>query len=140
MFLMSRCGTLSYVPDESMRYCNYLNFNRIAALVGDKELTEDPSYILESEATVHPVAADARWSAVLTEILDDIGFRGALPAYKASLVVDELALCRMLAFDILPYCIDVLKIAPFSISERLVKYAGDSGRCLYKDLFRRWFA
>ncbi|NLC13893.1 MAG: hypothetical protein GX768_07610, partial [Chloroflexi bacterium] len=62
-----------------------------------------------------------------------------LTAYKSSLVSNEKILIQLLAFDILPYCADVLGVAPFTISERLNKYAGDNGRCSYKELFRGWF-
>jgi hypothetical protein len=132
--------TLCYVPDELMKYCHYLNLNRIEALAGDKELTEDPSIIDETETPLAAIIPDARWSAILKEMLDDFGICGALSAYKSSLINDELRLCRLLAFDVLPYCVDVLKIAPFNASERFLKYAGATGRCPYKDLFRRWFA
>jgi len=132
--------TLAYVPDELLRYCHYLNLNRIKAFSEEKELTEDPSVMDEEDVAVNYVVSDNRWSTILKEILRELGFCGALPVYKSSIVVDELHLCRLLAFDILPYCIDVLKIAPFNTSERLFKYAGNNGRCPYKDLFIRWFS
>ena len=132
--------TLAYVPDEMMRYCHYLNLNRIEAFSNNNELTEDPSHVDESETVDIFIAPDVRWSAFLKEVLDELGLQGALSVYKQSLVNSELKLCRLLAFDILPYCTDVLKIKPFNRSERLVKYAGNSGRCLYKDLYLRWFS
>jgi len=132
--------TLAYVPDELMRYCHYLNLNRIEAFVGEKELTEDPSDFEEAETSGTSIVSDSRWSAALKEILGELGVRGALSAYKSCLVINEMYLCRILAFDVLPYCTDVLKIAPFSISGRLVQYAGAYGRCRYKDLFLGWFA
>ncbi|ACV64028.1 hypothetical protein Dtox_3296 [Desulfofarcimen acetoxidans DSM 771] len=132
--------TLCFVPDELMRYCHYLNLNRVEAFTGDTELTEDPSVVDEVEKVVTSIVPDVRWTVALKEMLEEFGVQGALSAYKSSLVADELSFCRLLAFDVLPYCTDVLKIAPFNVSERLVKYAGDSGRCLYKNLFRRWFA
>jgi len=132
--------TLAYVPDELLRYCHYLNLNRIEAFSSDNELTEDPSHFDESETVVIPTAPDLRWSVFLKETLEELGLRGALSIYKQSLVTNELTLCRLLAYDILPYCTDVLQITPFNVSERLVKYAGNSGRCPYKDLFGRWFA
>ena len=132
--------TLCFVSDELMRYCHYLNLNRIGAFTGDPELTEDPSVVDEVETVVTSIVPDVRWAVALKEMLEEFGVRGALSAYMSSLVADELGFCRLLTFNVLPYCTDVLKIAPFNVSERLVKYASDSGRCLYKDLFRRWFA
>jgi hypothetical protein len=35
--------TIYYVSREFLRYCHYLNLNRIAALSINAELTEDPS-------------------------------------------------------------------------------------------------
>jgi uncharacterized protein YeeX (DUF496 family) len=131
--------TLAYVPDELMVYCHYLNVNRIEALRGEKEIEEEPSSIVESAILDNFKKTDTRWSSLCNEILKELGIRGAVTAAKVFLVNSELSLCRLLIFDILPYCIDVLKITPFNISERLVKYAGDSGRCPYKTLIRRWF-
>ena len=132
--------TLAHIPNEIMMYCHYLSLNRIEAFMGDKEITEDPSALEEEEVGTIVLVPDSRWSVLLMRILEELGVCGALAVYKSSLVTNESILCCLLAFDILPYCTDVLKIAPFSISEQLVKYAGDYGRCPYKVLFRRWFA
>lgn len=132
--------TLAYVPDELFKYCHYLNLNRIEAFTEEKEPTEDPSVVDEEDVTVSHAVTDVRWSITAKEILEELCARGALPAYKSSLIADELCLCKLLAFDILPYCTDVLKIAPFNTSERLLKYAGSNGRCQYKELYRRWFS
>ena len=83
---------------------------------------------------------NARWATFLKEVFDEVGISNALSTYKSMLVSDEARLCQLLAFDILPYCEDVLEINPFSVSERLNKYAGEKGRCTYKELFRRWFS
>jgi hypothetical protein len=132
--------TLCYVPIELMKYCHYLNLNRISAFTDNKVLTEDPSIVDEVEISDLTVTPNPKWAPFLQEMLDALGIQGALSAHKSSLVADESSLCRILAFDVLPYCVDVLKIAPFTLSERLVKYAGESGRCPYKNLLRRWFA
>lgn len=132
--------TLCFVPEELMKYCHYLNLNRIEAFIGDKELTEDPSFLDETETFYSTNISDSRWSKFFKNLLDDFGVCSSLSIYKSSLVIDELSLCRSLVFDILPYCVDVLKIAPFNVSADLVKYAGDRGRCSYKDLLRKWFS
>lgn len=131
--------TLAYVSGELLRYCHYINLNRIEGFIDDKELTEDPSSIDEEEAVVIPAIADDHWSGLLRRILKELGVQGALVAHKGSLVTSEIVLCRMLAFDVLPYCTDILKLAPFVTSESLVKYAGVNGRCIYRMLFRKWF-
>ena len=132
--------TLTYVPQELLKYCNYLNLDRIVAFSGDINLTEAPTAIEEGDVLHTTITSDARWSTVLKEILGELGISDTLSMYKSSTVTDEMHMCKLLAFDVLPYCVDVLKISPFHTSQRLVKYAGESGRCMYKDLFRRWFA
>lgn len=130
--------TIYFLPDEFMKYCHYLNLNRIVEFTGDPDITEDPSFI-EEETSNLIISADSRWSQVLNGLLEDFGFSKTLSAFKSVFASDEQRLCCLLAFDILPYCVDVLQIAPFNSSEQLNKYAGNSGRCPYKDLFKRWF-
>lgn len=132
--------TLRYVPEEFLKYCHYLNINRIEAFAQGRELTEDPSIVEEVETSNIYIKPDVVWAPLLKEILDEFGVCSGLSVYKSLLVSDEASLCRLLAFDILPYCADVLNAMPFDISERLNKYAGDKGRCPYKELFRRWFS
>lgn len=130
--------TIYFLPDEFMKYCHYLNLNRIVEFTGSPDITEDPSFI-EEETSNLIISADSRWSQVLNGLLEDFGFSKTLSAFKSVFASDEQRLCCLLAFDILPYCVDVLQIAPFNISEQLNKYAGNGGRCPYKDLFKRWF-
>ena len=132
--------TLCYMPEEFWKYCNYLNLNRIEAFSYDNTLSEEPSTVDEINVSHQIITPDTRWSSLLKEMLDEFNMCSALSIYKSSLITDEESLCCLLAFDILPFCVDVLGISPFNISERLNKYAGDKGRCLYKELFRRWFA
>lgn len=131
--------TLHYVPYEFFRYCHYLNLNRIQTLYASPDLTEDPSAFEEIEATAPEANADSRYSLLLKEMLKEFSLSQSLAVSKCAHIANEQDLCCALAFDILPYCADVLQIAPFAISERLVKYAGDMGRCSYKKLFKEWF-
>lgn len=132
--------TLAYVLDEVLRYCHYLNLNHIEAFAGETELTEDPSSMEESDAPIQTMAQANRWSTLLREILEECCIQGVFPVHKSARATDETILNSMLAFEILPYCTEVLKIAPFTLSDRLVKYAGPSGKCAYKELFKRWFS
>jgi len=132
--------TIHYVSGEFLRYCQYLNLNRIAALSANAELTEDPSTVEEVEFEPQGISQDNRYSSLLREMLDEFGFLQSLVEQKCTAISDEQDLCRMLVFDVLPYCVDVLQIAPYNTSERLIKYAGNAGRCSYKNLFKGWFA
>lgn len=131
--------TIYYVSREFLRYCHYLNLNRIAALSINAELTEDPSMIEEVESKPQGLSPDNRYSNLLREMLGEFGFHQSVVEQKCSAISDEQDLCRTLAFDVLPYCVDVLQVAPYNTSERFLKYAGDTGRCPYKNLFKGWF-
>ena len=132
--------TLRFIPYEIFRYCYYLNLNRIQTLSVSADLKEDPSEFEETVADIPEANPDTRYSPLLKEMLSEFGLSPSLTAHKCAHISNEQDLCCTLAFDILPYCADVLQIAPFAVSERLVKYAGDRGRCSYKKLIREWFA
>jgi len=131
--------TLQYVPYEIFRYCHYLNLNRIQTLSMSADITEDPSAVEESEADIPEANSDARFSPLLKDVLNEFGLSPGLTPHKCARISNEQDLCCALVFDVLPYCTDVLQIAPFAVSERLVKYAGEKGRCTYKNLFKEWF-
>lgn len=131
--------TLRFVPHEIFRYCHYLNLNRIHSLVIGGNLTEDPSKFEEAEVIVLKVEPDTRYSSLLKEIMNELGLNRSLAILKSASISNEENLCSTLAFTVLPYCVDVLQILPFTLSERLVKYAGSNGRCPYKKLFKEWF-
>lgn len=131
--------TLRFIPYEIFRYCHYLNLNRIQTLSMGGDLTEDPSVFEETEADIPEANPDTRYSPLLKEILNEFGLAQSLTTHKCAHISNEQNLCSALAFTVLPYCADVLQISPFTGSERLVKYAGDRGRCSYKKLFKEWF-
>lgn len=132
--------TLRFVPYEIFRYCHYLNLNRVQTLSVSDDLTEDPSVFEETEVGIPEASPDTRYSPLLKEMLSEFGLSTSLAIHKCAHISNEQDLCCALAFDILPYCADVLQIAPFAVSERLIKYASDRGRCSYKNLFKEWFA
>lgn len=131
--------TLRFIPYEIFRYCHYLNVNRIQTLSVSGDLTEDPSVFEETEAKIPKANPDTRYSPLLKEILNEFGFSQNLTTHKCAHISNEQNLCSTLAFDVLPYCADVLQISPFAVSERLAKYADDRGRCSYKKLLKGWF-
>jgi len=132
-------GTLRYVSKEFLRYVHYLNLNRIEAFSAIAELTEDPSTVEEVYCIPQGAIANNRFSNLLRRILGELGFPQGLLVQRCATVSNEQDLCRMMAFEILPYCVDVLQISPYNTSECFIKYAGNAGRCLYKNLFMEWF-
>jgi len=132
-------GTLRYVSKEFLRYVHYLNLNWTTAFSASAELTEDPSTVEEVNYIPQSAIANNRFSNLLRGILGELGFPQGLLVQRCATVSDEQDLCRMLAFEVLPYCADVLQISPYNTSESFIKYAGNAGRCLYKNLFMEWF-
>lgn len=132
--------TIHYISQEFLRYCQYLNVNRIKALTVNAALTEDSSTIVEVDFNPQWSIVKNRYSDLLRGVLRELGFPQSLIEQKCASVFNEQDLCQLLAFDVLPYCADVLQIIPYNTSESLLKYAGDAGRCPYKSLFKEWFA
>lgn len=132
--------TIHYVSGEFFRYCQYLNLNRIPAFTLNIELGEDPSTIEEVEFESQGISYDNRHASLLRKMLGEFGFLASLVEQKCTAISDEQDLHRTLAFDVLPYCVDVLKMAPYNTSAQLIKYVEDARRCPYKNLFKAWFA
>lgn len=132
--------TIAYISKDFLRYCVFLNTNRIQALTCSRILAEEPSIISESESRPEYSTTDNRYKTCLYNILSELSFQRILIEQKCADIFSEQDLCRILAFDVLPYCTDVLQINPYNTSERLVKYAGTTGRCPSKNLLMRWFA
>jgi hypothetical protein len=136
--------TLRYLPPDFLQFCYYLNLNRTKAFNIEVETDEDPSNAYEEiEAKTFFVSDEGkhtRWINVADKILTELNFDHSLKQTKKFLISGEESLDQLLAFDILPYCIDVLEIYPFNISEQLDKYAGKQGRSAYSGLFGRWFS
>lgn len=132
--------TLRYLSKEFLRYCHYLNTNRIGALSVNAILTEDPSTIVENSYVPQWAEGGNRFKNIFREIQRELGYPQSLLEYNCTPITNEEDLCRALAFDVLPYCMDVLQINPYNTSERLLRYAGKDGRCPHKNLLMGWFA
>ncbi|CAM3710544.1 hypothetical protein [Marinicrinis lubricantis] len=132
--------TLRYLSQEFLRYCYYFNANRIGMLSIESELTEDPSTIVEHSYRPQSTQGENRFRNIFREILRELSYPQSIIEHKCESIANEQDLCQSLAFDILPYCIDVLQMKPYNTSERLLKYAGNDGRCPQRNLLVRWFA
>lgn len=131
--------TLFYLSKEFLRYCYYFNANRIGALSVNTELTEDPSTFEEHSYIPQFTQRKHRLQNIFRELLGELNYPRSLIEHNCESIANEGDLCQLLAFNILPYCTDVLQIKPYNTSERLLKYAGKNGRCPQKNLFERWF-
>ncbi|SDZ53071.1 hypothetical protein SAMN05421736_1164 [Evansella caseinilytica] len=132
--------TLRYLSQEFLRYCHYFNANRIGMLSIESKLSEDPSTIVEHSYKPKFTQGENRFRNIFREILRELSYPQSIIEHKCESIANEQDLCQSLAFDILPYCIDVLQMKPYNTSERLLKYAGKDGRCPQRNLLVRWFA
>ncbi|SMF00674.1 hypothetical protein SAMN02744102_00892 [Paenibacillus barengoltzii] len=132
--------TLYYLSKEFMRYFNYLNLNRIGVLSVVTELTEDPSIIQEHRYTAQFERENNRYRNIFRGIVKELGYPHSLIEHFSQSIDNESDLCCVLAFNVLPYCVDVLHINPYNTSDRLLKYAGPDGRCTQKQLLLGWFS
>lgn len=132
--------TLYYVSSEFFTYTTYLNLNRIPSLQISRTTTESPSAFEEVENELSYDHENPRYKELLMEIMNELGITKPLARMGINSVKNDYDVCRILAFDVLPYSVDVLKSSPFNISSKLIKYAGDASRCMYKNLFKKWFA
>jgi hypothetical protein len=104
--------TLCYVPEEFLKYCYYINLNRIEAFSGNQNLTEDPSTIDETDVSNPIITPDARWSPLLKELLSELGVCSALITYKICLFSNDKAYVPY-GFEISSsLCGDVFRFAP----------------------------
>jgi len=127
--------TLRYVSKEILRYCQYLNFNRIPALNETLILSEDPSNIDEEERKEWQ-KRDRRYSRKLERILKEFGFLDSVIEQKCSLIYDEISFYGVLIFDVLPYCVDVLQESPYNYSEYMNELKVKDS---ISKIFKEWF-
>jgi hypothetical protein len=132
--------TLNYISKEFLQYCRYLNLDRISILSLPVTLSEDPSTLDEQNHFFSFNYDSNRYQRILKQILNELDFSQSQIERYGFYVKDEDDLCGLLAFEILPYCTDVLQINPYNKSNQLSRYAGHEGRCPIKDLLLRWFA
>lgn len=131
--------TLRYIPTDFLVYCQYFNVNRIGVLLTPQGLTEDPSIFSESVVPCGNAVIENRFQKIGREIMRECGFSKKMIERVCTQLKNEEELSQVLVFSVLPYCADVLETCPYNLSRRLQKYAGQAGRCPYKNLIMRWF-
>lgn len=130
--------TLKYVSEGFLCYARYININHFVGLKQYPIHKEDPSEFEESEFAQKDAIYSERFGAILSTIMNELGFSAKYIHMRSSEVDSEDALIELLAFEILPYINDVLRKNPFMISEKLLKFTR-SDRFKYKSLFKEWF-
>lgn len=131
--------TLRYVPSEILSNVYYICMDEFSALMRGKDITEDPSEILEKESAYQMSPTDRRSRKIFMEIAQECGLERETASAMAELIVDETAMNRLLLFTLLPYVEKVIGVNPYNCSKRLQRYAGESGKCPNKEIIMRWF-
>lgn len=129
--------TLFYIPKDFLLYCNYINLSHIPSFIKSLELDEDPSVLEEKEVYYNKSYNQKnRYQNIAVSIATELRYSVALTERIVEFIDDDLSLCGMLLFNIIPYMNDVLCENPFNISVSLQKYVT---RCPYKTVFEEWF-
>jgi hypothetical protein len=131
--------SLYYISREFLKYCIYINLNRIGAFSGTKKLTEDPSSFEEEALTDSPAAVDKRATEILRKILFELEYPSSVIEVLCDGVSGDDDVDGILLFTVLPYCKDVMGEDPYCVSEYLQKYTVSSRRGSLRELYESWF-
>lgn len=132
--------TLNYLPMEILAYVQYINVDEFKPLLNIKDITEEPSEIIEeSYAFGDECYEKNRHQKIFSEIAEQCGICKDVVNTMSTSIGDDEYMNSMLMFTVLPYIRKVKQNNPYNCSVRLQKYAGNSGKCEYKSIMLRWF-
>lgn len=131
--------TIAYLPHEILEYFNYLNINRMSEFKAGESPDEDSSIIKVEWGKRNCTNPNKRYSHIVNEIMSQLGFGKTESICYSQKMASERVLIQYLAFSILPYAVEALDCTPYAVSCRLLKYAGENGKCSSKGLLLRWF-
>lgn len=132
--------TLTFVPNEILSYVHFISADMFSPLLRIKDITEDPSKIKEipmrNKSSGNP---DTRLQKIFKDIACECGVEMSTASAMSDMIGDENHLNNVLMFTLLPYVQKILGKNPYNCSKRLQRYAGESGRCIKKEIMLRWF-
>lgn len=132
--------TLNYLPMEILTYVQYINVDEFKPLLNIKDITEEPYEIIEeSYAFGDECYEKNRYQKIFIEISEQCGICKDVVNTISTSIGDNEYLSSMLMFTVLPYIHKVKQNNPYNCSDRLQKYAGESGKCEYKSIMLGWF-
>lgn len=132
--------TLTFIPQEILAYVHFISADMFDSLLRIKDITEDPSKIKEVPYTYKsPMTSDTRLQKIFRDVACECGIEFSTASTMADTICDENSLDAMLIFTLLPYIQNILGKNPYNCSKRLQRYAGESGRCIKKEIMLRWF-
>ena len=113
--------------------------DKFGAIMQIKDITEDSSEVLEKTYFYQKICTDNRSRKIFMEIAQECGIDYGTACTIANTIEDEATMNRILLFTLLPYVANVLGMSPYNCSKRLQKYAGETGKCLNREIIMRWF-
>lgn len=131
--------TLKYIPSEILSSVWFISMDKFSAIMQIKDITEDSSEILEKTNFYQKICTDNRSRKIFMEIAQECGIDYGTACAISNSIKDEAAMNRILLFTLLPYVANVLGMNPYNCSKRLQKYAGETGKCLNREIIMRWF-
>ena len=131
--------TLKYIPSEILSSVWFISMDKFSAIMQIKDITEDSSEILEKTNFYQKTCTDNRSRKIFMEIAQECGIDYGTACAISNSIKDEAAMNRILLFTLLPYVANVLGMNPYNCSKRLQKYAGETGKCLNREIIMRWF-
>lgn len=132
--------TLKYVPHEILSYCHYVNADAFGGVLTVKDISEEPSEIIEKPyINASDKTFDKRSRKIFVEIATECGFSEDVANSIAERIDNEEGMIEMLLFTLLPYTKKILGENPYCCSKRLQRYAGETGLCTQKEVLMRWF-
>lgn len=127
------------LPEEVLCNCTYINASRFPGLLTARKLDEDPSTLVEDWFSPSCETPDRRSQRLCREIMKELGFSAIVTETMSAQIGSAEVLDGYLAFSILPYYIEASGASPYSISSRLGKYAGPTGKSNYRELLMEWY-
>ncbi len=127
--------TLKYLSEELFAYCYFIGATKIPELFVGSFPDEDSSIFIEEEYKLECKYYSNRYETILKNILNELNYCEKVVNVKVLDVQNEIKLCELLLFDIIPYCFEIYSINPLNYSRTLQKYFQKS---CYAKMLGRW--
>lgn len=132
----SNSKTLTYLSDDMFSYCHYVGLTKTGRFSSDVLPDSDSYKIEEEEYDVEPKYCESRFETILRDILKELHYNDEVINCKAVGIDSEQRLYERLAFDIVPYCLDVLSVNPLNYSQTLQEVIKRNNE--YAKLLKEW--
>ena len=130
-------GTIKYISKEIFDYCTYISLAGLSCFEDNRPLHE-PSSSFE-ETIVNCTVETNIYTRRFEKICAELSITSGIESNGKRFINDEISFVGYIYFSLVPYCINVININPFSHSSAFQKQFGENGRSKYKELFKKWY-